>query len=76
MSIYDRVNNQSLMRMQEGGQAMTREQAAEMLMASKEGLPFIPGGNFTTNQVDLGGGLGAIPGLQLQDYSYPKIKVY
>jgi len=69
MSIYDRVNNQSLMRMQEGGQAMTREQAAEILMASKEGLPFIPGnGNFNTNQVDLGGGLGAIPGLQL-DYS-------
>ena len=57
------------MRMQEGGQAMTREQAAEILMASKEGLPFIPGnGNFNTNQVDLGGGLGAIPGLQL-DYS-------
>ena len=69
MSIYDRVNNQSLMRMQEGGQAMTREQAAEMLMAAKEGLPFIPGyGDFTTNQVNLGGGLGAIPGLQL-DYS-------
>ena len=69
MSIYDRVNNQSLMRMQEGGQPMTREQAAEMLMAAKEGLPFIPGyGDFTTNQVNLGGGLGAIPGLQL-DYS-------
>jgi len=57
------------MRMQEGGQPMTREQAAEMLMAAKEGLPFIPGyGDFTTNQVNLGGGLGAIPGLQL-DYS-------
>ena len=69
MSIYDRMKNQPLMRMQEGGQAMTREQAAEILMASKEGLPFIPGnGNFNTNQVDLGGGLGAIPGLQL-DYS-------
>jgi len=69
MSIYDRMKNQPLMRMQEGGQAMTREQAAEMLMAAKEGLPFIPGyGDFTTNQVNLGGGLGAIPGLQL-DYS-------
>ena len=69
MSIYDRMKNQPLMRMQEGGEAMTREQAAEMLMAAKEGLPFIPGyGDFTTNQVNLGGGLGAIPGLQL-DYS-------
>jgi len=69
MSIYDRMKNQPLMRMQEGGSPLTREQAAEMLMAAKEGLPFIPGyGDFTTNQVNLGGGLGAIPGLQL-DYS-------
>lgn len=56
MSIYDRFTNQP----------MNREQAAEILMSAKEGIPMFYGdGSFTTPSIDLGGGLGAIPGVQL-----------
>ena len=54
------------MRMQEGGSPLTREQAAEILNMAKEGLPLFSGdGSFTTPSTDLGGGLGGIPGVQL-----------
>jgi len=66
MSIYDRLKSQPLMRMQEGGSPLTREQAAEILNMAKEGLPLFSGdGSFTTPSTDLGGGLGGIPGVQL-----------
>tara|TARA_R100000781_G_scaffold1799_2_gene3047 strand:+ start:2045 stop:3073 length:1029 start_codon:yes stop_codon:yes gene_type:complete len=66
MSIYDRFKNQPLMRMQDGGSPLTREQAAEILNMSKEGIPMFSGdGSFTTPSIDLGGGLGAIPGVTL-----------
>ena len=65
MSIYDRVNNQSLMRMQEGGQAMTPEQQALLDKYVQEATNNFIGGNFTTPGIDLGGGLGGIPGVNL-----------
>ena len=65
MSIYDRVKNQSLMRMQEGGQAMTPEQQALLDKYVQEATNNFIGGNFTTPGIDLGGGLGGIPGVNL-----------
>lgn len=65
MSIYDRMKNQPLMRMQKGGQAMTPEQQALLDKYVQEATNNFIGGNFTTPQVDLGGGLGAIPGVNL-----------
>jgi len=50
----------------DGGSPLTREQAAEILNMSKEGIPMFSGdGSFTTPSIDLGGGLGAIPGVTL-----------
>ena len=65
MSIYDRVKNQSLMRMQEGGQAMTPEQQALLDKYVQEATNNFIGGNFTTPGIDLGGGLGGMPGVNL-----------
>ena len=65
MSIYDRMKNQPLMRMQEGGEAMTREQQALLDKYVQEATNNFIGGNFTTPGIDLGGGLGGMPGVQL-----------
>ena len=65
MSIYDRMKNQPLMRMQEGGQAMTPEQQALLDKYVQESTNNFLGGTYTTPQIDLGGGLGAIPGVNL-----------
>ena len=65
MSIYDRMKNQPLMRMQEGGQAMTPEQQALLDKYVQEATNNFIGGNFTTPGIDLGGGLGGIPGVNL-----------
>ena len=65
MSIYDRMKNQPLMRMQEGGETMTPEQQALLDKYVQEATTAFLGGDFTTPQIDLGGGLGAIPGVTL-----------
>ena len=65
MSIYDRVKNQSLMRMQEGGQAMTPEEQALLDKYVQEATNNFLGGTYTTPGIDLGGGLGGVPGVQL-----------
>jgi len=65
MSIYDRMKNQPLMRMQEGGQAMTPEQQALLDKYVQEATNNFIGGNFTTPGIDLGGGLGGVPGVNL-----------
>jgi len=69
MSIYDRLKSQPLMRMQEGGQAMTPEQQALLDKYVQEATTNFIGGDFTTPSIDLGGGLGGIPGanLNMQD---------
>ena len=53
------------MRMQEGGQAMTPEQQALLDKYVQEATNNFIGGNFTTPGIDLGGGLGGMPGVNL-----------
>jgi hypothetical protein len=65
MSIYDRLKSQPLMRMQEGGEAMTPEQQAFLDKYVQEAITNFLGGNFTTPGIDLGGGLGGMPGVTL-----------
>ena len=65
MSIYDRMKNQPLMRMQEGGEAMTPEQQALLDKYVQEATNNFLGGTYTTPGIDLGGGLGGVPGVQL-----------
>jgi hypothetical protein len=65
MSIYDRLKSQPLMRMQGGGEAMTPEQQAFLDKYVQEAITNFLGGNFTTPGIDLGGGLGGMPGVTL-----------
>jgi hypothetical protein len=65
MSIYDRLKSQPLMRMQEGGEARTPEQQAFLDKYVQEAITNFLGGNFTTPGIDLGGGLGGMPGVTL-----------
>jgi hypothetical protein len=65
MSIYDRLKSQPLMRMQEGGEARTPEQQAFLDKYVQEAITNLLGGNFTTPGIDLGGGLGGMPGVTL-----------
>jgi hypothetical protein len=59
MSIYDRFINRP----------MTQNVAPELSNFSEESIPLFSGdGSFTTPSVNLGGGLGAIPGVQLNIY--------
>ena len=59
MSIYDRFINRP----------MTQDVAPELSNVSAESIPLFSGdGSFTTPSVNLGGGLGAIPGVQLNIY--------
>ena len=53
------------MRMQEGGQAMTPEEQALLDKYVQEATNNFLGGTYTTPGIDLGGGLGGVPGVQL-----------
>ncbi len=59
MSIYDRFINRP----------MTQDVTPELSNVTAESIPLFSGdGSFTTPSVNLGGGLGAIPGVQLNIY--------